>query len=204
MSYVAGDPHFQGHTKTIYHESSSKAGRNSERWMHPDLVSVRFPFGEMDRAVTELGRSTGAAAVSLYSFEMKVRVTGSDVRECFFQAVSNSSWANEGYLVALDYTEDALDQLSRLSPSFGIGAIRLDAGDVHQSEALFPARRRGALDFGIIDDLLRINPGFRSFVEAVNSSMRAGRAVESDYDEVMDDERLAGWVREKGIAAGRR
>ena len=36
----------------------------------------------------------------LWSFEAKLLINRSNVRECFFQAVSNSSWANFGYLVA--------------------------------------------------------------------------------------------------------
>nr|WP_288977411.1 hypothetical protein [uncultured Blautia sp.] len=43
--------------------------------------------------------------------------------------MSNSSWAHEGYLVALKISEEPelMDELRRLNNAFGIGVIRLDA-----------------------------------------------------------------------------
>ena len=51
-------------------------------------------------------------------------------RESFFQAVSNSSWANEGYLVAAEIIQDdeLLSELECLSIAFGI--IQLDITDI--------------------------------------------------------------------------
>lgn len=44
-----------------------------------------------------------------------------------FQAVSNSSWANEGYLVVLqEIDSEVLSELRRLNQSFGIGVIKLE------------------------------------------------------------------------------
>ena len=40
--------------------------------------------------------------LKIYSFEMKKYLSIANLREYYFQAVSNSSWANEGYLVALN------------------------------------------------------------------------------------------------------
>jgi hypothetical protein len=37
---------------------------------------------------------------------MKKNLNFTNLREYYFQAVSNSSWANEGYIVALDIDED--------------------------------------------------------------------------------------------------
>ena len=53
-------------------------------------------------------------------------------REFFFQAVSNSSWANEGYLVAAEIIQDdeLLSELECLSIAFGIGIIQLDITDI--------------------------------------------------------------------------
>ena len=199
VAYVDGEQRFKGHTKTIYHENSTKTGKNSEKWMHPDLVSVHFPFEDLDKETVELARNYGQSNITLYSFEMKVSVTGSNVREYFFQAVSNSSWANEGYLVAIDYSEEALDQLSRLCPSFGIGAIRLDVSDVHQSEILIPARETEFVDFGIVNDLLEINRDFRNFIKSINDSMKTQRIIKSDYDKVMSDDELEEYKEQKKI-----
>ena len=61
-------------------------------------------------------------------WSLKKRLSFSNLREAFFQAVSNSSWANEGYLVAADIStdEDFQAELHRLSASFGIAIIQLD------------------------------------------------------------------------------
>ncbi len=78
------------------------------------------------------------------------------LREYFFQAVSNSSWANEGYLVASSISNDSdfLEDLQRLSNAFGIGVIRLDIEYAAQSEILFQAQQRETLDWSSMVDRL--------------------------------------------------
>lgn len=73
--------------------------------------------------------------VKIFSFELKIDLNFSNYKEYFFQAVSNSSWAHEGYLVALNIAEDDefIEALQKLSLSFGIGIIRLDAQNISQS-----------------------------------------------------------------------
>jgi hypothetical protein len=67
----------------------------------------------------------------VFSFELKKSLSFGNLREAFFQAVSNSSWANEGYLVAAEISqdEDFLSELRRLSSSFGIGVVQLADSD---------------------------------------------------------------------------
>lgn len=38
----------------------------------------------------------------IFSFELKLKLKFENLKEAYFQAVSNSSWVNEGYLVASD------------------------------------------------------------------------------------------------------
>ena len=48
-------------------------------------------------------------------------------RECFFHTVSNSSWANFGYLVAAEIEGDkTLKALRMLADAHGIGVIEQD------------------------------------------------------------------------------
>ena len=191
--------HFKGYTRTIHHESSKKGKKNSDLWTHPDLVSVHPPFEDYESQTVELGCNIGQTGIRLFSFEMKIGVSGSNVREYFFQAVSNSSWANEGYLVALTFDDDALDQLASLSASFGIGVIRLDPDDVHQSEILFQSRSKDRIDLSIVDRLIAINPDFKAFVQSVNNSMKIRNMIKADYDPVMGGEDLQKYVSDKGI-----
>jgi hypothetical protein len=126
-------------TKTIYHENSKKPGYNE--WVYPDMVGFYIPVEDWEDHVIEINRLSDNSALSLYSFEIKKSITRGTYRESFFQAVSNSSWAHEGYLVAAEIQpeDDLLSELQRLSLSFGIGVIHLDLQDIDSSEVIFPA-----------------------------------------------------------------
>ena len=64
----------------------------------------------------------------------KNSINRSNVREAFFQTVSNSSWADFGYLVALEIADDAaMKELRMLSGLHGIGFIRLDMDNPPES-----------------------------------------------------------------------
>ncbi len=199
VAFVAGDSRFFGNTKTIHHEKSTKGRKNADKWMHPDLVSVHFPFQELDPKTVEFGSNSGQIGVDIFSFEMKIDVTGTNVREYYFQAVSNSSWANEGYLVAIHFSEDALDQLSRLNSSFGIGVIKIDPSDIHQSEIIFPSRVNENIDLGMVDDLLKKNRDFKQFISSINDAMKTGRIMHQDYDDVKSDDELYKYIKEHKI-----
>ncbi len=199
VAYVNSDPYFLGHTMTIQHENSVKKGKNAEKWMHPDLVSVHLPFEDLSQDTIALAKNAGIETITIFSFEMKKDVTGANVREYYFQAVSNSSWANEGYLVSPKFSDEALKQLSKLNASFGIGVIKLNLDDVHQSEILLPSRDND-LDVTMIDELVRINKDFSTFVSIINKSMDAkGLFGENKFDKVLDDEELEQYIEKKKI-----
>ncbi len=62
------------------------------------------------------------------SYELKKEInTNYELKEAYFQAVSNSSWANYGYLVAFEISDNLIDEIERLNQSFGIGVIELNA-----------------------------------------------------------------------------
>ncbi len=55
--------------------------------------------------------------------------------------MSNSSWANEGYLVATSIsTNEVEEELRMLSAFHGIGVILLNPENPTESEILFPAQ----------------------------------------------------------------
>ena len=128
-SFVYANPDFHCVTKTIHHEKTSKIQKGYNQWLHPDLVGIHFPFEEYSECTMDLQKMLNNEQYEIYSFEMKKKVTLTNLREYFFQAVSNSSWANEGYLVALEYDEDEsfMSELKRLNNAFGIGIIQLNA-----------------------------------------------------------------------------
>ncbi|WP_346350276.1 hypothetical protein [Spiroplasma endosymbiont of Calodromius spilotus] len=93
-------------SKTIFHELSSKKVSGKNKWLHPDIVGVHFPFNDFSKKTLKLQKEyLGALKTKFYSFELKKELSFANLRESYFQAVSNSSWANEGYLVTLKISE---------------------------------------------------------------------------------------------------
>ena len=103
---MRADEHFRCQTKTIYHESSKRGKAGKNKWLHPDIVGVHFPFESYAENTIKLFDFLKVNPYKLYSFEMKIALNLSNLRECYFQAVSNSSWAHEGYLAALHISEE--------------------------------------------------------------------------------------------------
>ena len=175
------------YTKTIYHESSKRRGFNE--WLHPDIVGVYLPLGDWKADVIEFNQLLDKNSVRLFSFELKKSLTKATYRESFFQAVSNSSWAHEGYLVAAHVTEDddLLAELERLSASFGIGIIALNLADFDSSSVLFPARSRQVLDWETVNKLCEQNTDFEKFIQDVKIDFDSKRVHSSEYDAVIKD-----------------
>jgi uncharacterized protein len=114
-----------------------------------------------------------------------------NLRESFFQTVSNSSWANEGYLVASKISNDIdfMDELTRLSTSFGIGVIELSLEDPHSSKILLPAKYRDSLDWETINKLT-MNNDFKEFLSRVKIDISSKKIHKKEYDSVLEIEEL--------------
>lgn len=178
------------YTKTINHNKSGK--KDFGEWTHPDMVGCSFAFEELKPEVAELSASIGSLNITLYSFEIKREVTFANLRESFFQTVSNSSWANESYLVAANYSkdEDFRNELRRLSSSFGIGIIELNINDPDQSEIIFPARNRETLDWETINKLASMNTDFKEFLKRIKNDISSKEVIREKYDKVHDKTEL--------------
>jgi len=174
-------------TKTILHTSSKRKGFNE--WLHPDIVGVYLPLDDWKQDVIAFNQLLDKNSIRLFSFELKKTLTKANYRESFFQAVSNSSWSHEGYLVAADIgqDDDLLAELERLSSSFGIGIIELNLGDFDSSHVLFPARSRPLLDWETLNKLCDQNSGFEKFIQDVRIDFESKRVHRSEYDQVIKD-----------------
>jgi len=188
-SFVNSDEHFKCLTKTIYHENSKREKSGKNQWLHPDIVGVHFPFDSYTENTLKLFDILKVNPYKLYSFEMKISMNLSNLRECYFQAVSNSSWAHEGYLVALHISEEPelMDEMRRLNNAFGIGVIRLEAEHFMQSEILFSSREKEALDWETINRLVDTNPHFKNFLDSLMEDIKVGK-IKSKYDETYSEE----------------
>ena len=149
-------------SKTIFHESSSRADQ-AQKWVHPDMVGVEFNEFHESATRSLLKAAESKEYMDLYSYELKRTIENDhQLKEYFFQALSNSSWANYGYLVAFEINEDIMEEMERLNRSFGIGVIKLSPYQ-DDTTILFPAPTN-ELDYYTIDKLCRINQDFKDFI----------------------------------------
>ena len=114
--------------------SSNNHGPRGNKWLYPDLVAMENLSSDWDREVKDCVKQYADKKTKLWSFEVKVSINKSNIRESFFQAVSNSSWANLGYLAATEIREDAMKELRILSSLHGIGFILLNVDDPTESQ----------------------------------------------------------------------
>jgi len=123
---------------------------------------------------------------------LKRELSITNIREAFFQAVSNSSWANEGYLAAveIDNDEDFRTELERLSTSFGIGVIGIDIEDPDSTEIILPVRSKGSVDWETVNKLAGINPDFRDFLKRIRIDISSREIRREMYDRVLDKDEL--------------
>lgn len=191
VSFLNNDEDFNIRAKTIHHESSKKEEKGKNKWNYPDIVGVRFPFDneKMSVATLDLLQNINQIQYKLYSFELKIIINFSNLKECYFQAVSNSSWANEGYLVAFDIDENVIEELKRLNASFGIGVIQLDIKEL-KPKVILPSSQR-ELDIETLNMLVNDSPDFNIFIEDINNIIKAKSSnlvnqIKDSFDKVFD------------------
>src|ERR1035437_2266310 len=176
------------YSKTIFHEQSNGKD-NNQIWTHPDMVGIKFLNLQTKVSQNFLKSINRIDTFKLNSYELKKEINNdSELKKAYFQAVSNSSWANFGYLVAFEFSDSLTEEMERLNQSFGIGVIELNANP-YQSKVLFPARYR-ELDFKTIDKLCKINKDFEKFIEQTEKLMTAEeryyKSTEKELDEFCD------------------
>ncbi len=195
--------HFRGaKLKTIYHESSTRKVKGYNKWIHPDLVGVYFSFNdkirEYEKVIIDFQNDFSISATKIFSFELKVKIDMSNLREYYFQAVSNSSWANEGYLVSLKLDDEVIEEVRRLANSFGIGLIKLDAENIEEGQIIVPAEFRKEIDIDSMDRLASENKDFSNFLKNIIDDNKI-KKVKSSYDKVLDDNEIQKYMIDRGI-----
>lgn len=193
LSYFAFN-YLHLYTKTINHSKSKKD--EFGEWIHPDVVGCYFPLADWEDEVFELSSKIGNVSIKVFSFEIKRKLDIGNLREAFFQSVSNSSWANESYLAAAEISknDEFRYELKRLSTSFGIGVIRLDAKDPDSSEILLPSRFKDTLDWEAINKLA-INPDFKEFLKRIKNDLSNKEIIKEKYDKILDKDVLINSIK---------
>ncbi|WQU00834.1 COG2958 family protein [Helicobacter pylori] len=182
------------YTKTIFHEESLKSPKGMDRWLYPDMVGVRFLHAELSNEnLIAFSKKFDTLPVKLVSFELKKEISVNNCRECYFQAISNSSWANEGYLVGrhIDtHNPQLMDLLKRLHASFGIGVIDLRTNE-DKSAILLNAKYKEKIDYTVALELSEKNPKFSGFLKSVvDYDPNYQHRYKDEFDEVKKKEEL--------------
>ena len=173
------------YSKTIFHEQSN--GKDSNQiWTHPDMVGIKFLSLQSKISQIFLKSINRVDTFKISSYEIKREINSdSELKKAFFQAVSNSSWANYGYLVAFEFSDSLNEEMARLNQSFGIGIIELNANP-YQSQILFPSVYRD-LDFKTIDKLCKMNKEFEKFIEQIEKLMTASEKYLSGAEKELEE-----------------
>ncbi|MBI0038352.1 MULTISPECIES: COG2958 family protein [Gilliamella] len=163
--------------------SSNRMGKNGNIWLHPDIVGLEDLSSDWDSLVKDCVKLYADQQSKLWSFEVKILLNMSNVRESFFQAVSNSSWANFGYLVASQITgSDTLKELRVLCAAHGIGVIKLDVDNPSESQILIPAQEKTIIDWDSCSRLARENKDFNNYIKLVKQFYQTGEIKVFDWD----------------------
>ena len=163
----------QGH-RIDERTSSNSHGSGGNKWLFPDVVGIENLTARLNPEVVAAIRESKEKRLRLWSFEVKILINRSNVRESYFQAVSNSSWANLGYLVVAEIGDKTLEELRILYAMHGIGLIKLDLVSPPESQILIPARERSDLEWTMCSRLADENKDFKAFMKRVRQFFQTG------------------------------
>lgn len=181
---------FNVYCKTINALKVAKKKDKLGKWTNPDIVGINPVILNLSplfqKEVEKLG-IVSTKVVQFYSFELKLKITKSNITESYFQAVSNSSWANFGYLAVGDLDIDAtfLSNLTRLNNGYGIGVIKLDLVNPSKSEIIVSAREREIIDINFMNFLSEINQDFYKFVESASNIITTKKIMPNHFDQIL-------------------
>lgn len=162
--------------------SSNKAGSGANEWLHPDLVGMEDLSGDWTRELRDCARELAARRARLWSFEVKLLINRSNVRKSYFQAVSNSSWAHFGYLVAEKIEGDGtMKELTMLAAAHGIGVIQLDSTAPTESQVMIPAGERPDVDWDMCNRLAEENTDFVAYIERIKHFHQTGKVNRMEW-----------------------
>ena len=119
------------------------------------------------------GRYLGDDRFRLFSFEVKKKVNNNSFREDYMQAVSNSSWAHEGYLIApkvdIDKDDTEIEMLNILH-GIGVAEIKEDGS----TEIIIPAKPRKRIPGEVWSTVMKVFAGrdnFERFIKGIDDSL---------------------------------
>lgn len=180
---------FNVYCKTINALKILKKKDKIGKWTNPDIIGINPAILNLNplfqNEVEKLGMLS-TKVIQFWSFELKLKIDRSNITECYFQAVSNSSWANVGYLVVGDLDTDPtfLSNLARLNTGYGIGIIKLNLDNPAKSEIIVSAREREVVDINFMNFLSEMNRDFYNFIETTGKIITSKKIHTEKFDNI--------------------
>lgn len=159
--------------------SRNMRGSGGNHWLHPDIVALETLDKGWSEVVRACVRGSNDSFFRLWSFEVKKSLNRSNVRKSFFQAVSNSSWANFAYLVTANLDSAVEAELQMLSGLHGVGVLLLNQQSLFDSQILIPARERTNIDWLSVNRIVEENQDYEAFIDQVGIYSQTGRLTKS-------------------------
>ena len=165
-------------------KSSNIKGPKGNKWLYPDMVAMEDLTSAWSEEIKKTVTQYSDKKAKLWSFEIKTLINNSNIRETFFQTVSNSSWANFAYLVAEQINDKTMPELRMLSALHGVGLISLNIKIPTESQIVIPARERFDVDWTACNRIAEENKDFLNFVSLVLQFHQTGILKSHDWDYV--------------------
>ncbi len=173
----------QVYTKRIDEKRSTNNGLKGNFWLYPDVVGFEDLSRDWCQDIKNCVNHYSDKRTKLWSFEVKIVINPSNLRESYFQTVSNSSWANCSYLVAAEIQGDnTLKELQVLFSAHGIGLIKLNTEEPLESQILIPARERAEINWDTANRLATHSKDFCTYMKLIKQFYQTGEARRSDWD----------------------
>ncbi len=140
--------------RTLDHTKARKGQSGENHWRYPDIVAFRPAV--RDSSVAGLATKTGAFNEdTVIAYELKLEISAGSIRPAFFECLSNSFWANERYVAALEISTDANNVFRSLCRRYPVGLIEIETGKLGELTALkiLVDCPRGTLDVQALDEL---------------------------------------------------
>lgn len=165
--------------------SKNRNGQRGNQWLHPDLIGIEALDANWVSTIKSIAKDRSDPSSRLWSFEVKKKINRYNLRESFFQALSNSAWANFGYLVAAEVTgSGTMEELRMLSAQHGIGVITLSMEDDTESDILIQARYRRAIDWSAASRLCSENADAKEVFSQIRIFSSTGEITKQFWDTV--------------------
>lgn len=162
--------------------SRNSKGKDGNKWLYPDIVGVEDLSADWGQEIKDCASQYFDKKTKLWSFEVKILINRSNLRKYFFQAVSNSAWANFGYLVATEVQGyDTMKELRMLSSLHGIGFIQLNNDNFTDSQIIIPAKERSDVDWNNANRLAHENSDFLEYIKLIKEFYQTGNIRPADW-----------------------